>query len=69
MSLPQRRAVACAVILVILILWILGAAAIAEHLPDSQLARLAFYAIAGTCWGLPVIPIISWSENYRKRGK
>ncbi|MEI9904671.1 MAG: DUF2842 domain-containing protein [Asticcacaulis sp.] len=35
--------------------WVLAAAAVAEHLPKNQLVQLAFYAIAGTCWGLPVI--------------
>ncbi len=70
LPLPQKRLIACVFILVFVVLWIVAASAIARHLPDSQLARLAFYAIAGTCWGLPVLPVISWSENYtgRKRG-
>ena len=69
LSLPQRRAIACAAILVILVLWILAAAAIADHLPQNALLALAFYAVAGIGWCLPVIPVIAWSENYRRSGK
>ncbi len=68
-SLPKRRLVACAAILVILLLWVLAVSALAEHLPKNQLVQLLFYAVAGIGWALPVIPVISWSENYKSRKK
>ena len=69
LGLPQRRAIACAAILVILVAWIVAAAALADHLPKNALLALAFYAIAGIGWCLPVIPVIAWSENYRRPTK
>ena len=69
LSLPKRRLIACAAILVILALWVLAAATLAEHLPNNALAQLLFYAVAGIGWAAPVIPVISWSENYKGRKK
>ncbi len=68
-GLPQRRLIACAVILVFLFVWIGLCATISGLLPKTPLTQLLFYAVAGTCWGLPVLPVISWSEAYRKRRK
>ncbi len=66
MSLPKRRLIACAAILVILVVWVIAAATLAEHLPKNALVQLLFYAVAGIGWAAPVIPVISWSENYSK---
>jgi len=67
MSLRARRAVACAGILVFVVAYIMVASDIGRHLPDHPLVQLLFYALAGTLWGVPVIPLISWSEAYRRK--
>jgi hypothetical protein len=40
-------------------------ARIGEHIPDHWAAKLAFYAIAGLGWGVPVLPLISWMNRGR----
>ncbi|WP_158918610.1 DUF2842 domain-containing protein, partial [Caulobacter sp. S45] len=37
----------------------------AGHLPDNAALRLVFFALAGICWGLPLIPFISWMNRGR----
>jgi len=67
LSLRARRAIACAGILVFVIVYIMVASDIGRHLPNNPLIQLLFYALAGTLWGVPVIPLISWSEAYRRK--
>lgn len=67
LSLPVRRFLACIAIIVFVIAYVIVITAIAEHLPKNQFITMVFYALAGILWGLPVLPIISWSEGYRKK--
>lgn len=69
LSLPVRRAIACAGILVFVVVYIMVASDIGRRLPDHPLVQLLFYALAGTLWGVPVLPLISWSEAYRRKKK
>lgn len=69
LSLPQRRAITCLGILVWLGFYICVVAALAGFLHGGQITALIFYALAGTMWGLPIIPLISWSENYKRKTK
>ena len=69
LGLPQRRAIACAAILVILIVWVLAVSSLAALIPDNALLKLAFYAIGGIGWCLPVVPVIAWSENDKPKDK
>ena len=66
-SLPQRRAIACLGIIVFVVVYIIAASDIGRHLPGAPWVQLLFYALAGTLWGVPVLPLISWSENYKRR--
>jgi hypothetical protein len=38
---------------------------LADRLPDNQAARLVFYAVVGTAWGVPLIPLLSWMAKDR----
>ncbi|HVZ30252.1 MAG TPA: DUF2842 domain-containing protein [Asticcacaulis sp.] len=67
LSLPHRRLVACVGIVVFLVAYVMGVSDIGRHLPDNALVQLLFYALAGTLWGVPVLPLISWSENYKSK--
>lgn len=69
LSLPVRRVVACIGIVVFLIFYVALVSNVGQALPAHPVIQVLFYALAGTLWGIPVIPIISWSENYRKRQK
>jgi len=69
LSLPLRRAIACVGIILFLIFYVGLISNIGQRLPDHPLIRMLFYGLAGIVWGIPVLPIISWSENYKKRPK
>ncbi len=70
MGLRARRAIASVGIVAFLIFYVWLVIAIGAHVPDHPLATLAFYGIAGTAWGVPLLPLMSWSEGkpfWRKR--
>jgi hypothetical protein len=50
-------------ILVFLILYALVMTIIADHLPDQWAVKLIFFVIAGTGWGVPLIPLITWMNR------
>jgi NhaP-type Na+/H+ or K+/H+ antiporter len=52
-------------IVAFLIAYAVAVATIAGHLPDNALVKLAFFALAGLCWGVPLIPFISWMNRGR----
>jgi len=47
-------------ILAFLAAYVWLAVAIGDHLPDHWAARLAYFAVVGTAWGVPLIPLLSW---------
>jgi len=67
LSLPVRRVIACVGIVLFLIVYVAVISSLGQRLPDIEIVRLIFYGVAGILWGIPVLPIISWSENYKKR--
>ncbi|HTN39611.1 MAG TPA: DUF2842 domain-containing protein [Asticcacaulis sp.] len=69
LTLPQRRAITCLGILVWLIFYVLVVMSLGEFLHGGRLTSFIFYALAGTLWGVPIIPLISWSENYKGKPK
>jgi hypothetical protein len=38
---------------------------IGEHIPDHWAAQVAFYAVAGLSWGIPILPLIAWMNRGR----
>jgi hypothetical protein len=33
---------------------------VAARLPDERWVWLVYYAVVGTAWGLPILPLLSW---------
>jgi hypothetical protein len=50
-------------ILAFLGLYIWAAVAVGERLPSHWAAQIAFYAVAGTFWGVPLIPLVRWMNR------
>ena len=69
LNLPLRRLIACVGIVVFLIAYVLVVVSLAGFIHGGPVAALIFYALAGTLWGLPLIPLIAWSENYKGKKK
>jgi hypothetical protein len=66
-NLARRRIIASLGIVVFLFVYIVAVSDIGRHIPPhNTLLTLLYYALAGTVWGVPILPLISWSEAYRK---
>ena len=67
-NLAVRRIVASVGIIVFLCLYVMLVSDVGRHLPaHNTILTLVFYALAGTLWGVPILPLISWSEAYKKK--
>lgn len=58
-----RKLLGPPIILAILVGWCWLAVTINELLPQHPLVQMAFFAVAGLGWGLPVIPLMSWMNR------
>ncbi len=63
MSPRVRKFIGMVAILAFLAAYVIAASTIGGHLPDHWAARLAFYAVAGTFWGVPLFPLIRWMSK------
>jgi hypothetical protein len=52
-------------ILVFLLFYMGLVAMIADHLPNHWAVHLVFFLMAGTAWGAPLIPLITWMNRGR----
>ena len=67
MGLRARRAIASVGIVVFLGFYVWLVIAIGGRVPDHPVAQLLYYGIAGTAWGVPLLPLLSWAEGGRRR--
>jgi hypothetical protein len=65
MSGRVRKAIGSFVIVVFMLLYIGVAASIGGHMPDNYAIRLLYYAVFGTAWSLPLIPVVIWMNKGR----
>ena len=66
MSARVRKLFGSLAILLFLAAYVAAAVLIADHLPDSQWVRLAYFAIVGIGWGAPLIPLLVWMNRGRQ---
>ena len=60
-----RKFIGSVGMLVFLGLYAAVAVMLYEHLPDVKTLRLAYMAIVGIAWGVPLFPLISWMNRGR----
>ena len=46
-----------------MVAYIWAAIAIGERLPDNRAVQMIYFIVAGTAWGLPLFPLISWAQR------
>lgn len=63
MKARARKAVGGLGMLGFLAVYVWAASSIGMRLPDVWLLRLAYYAVVGTAWGLPLIPLVRWMNR------
>lgn len=65
MNARTRKAIGSLGIVLFVALYATAVATVGGHLPKAWWAALIFYAVAGTAWGLPIIPLIVWMNRGR----
>lgn len=65
MSGRWRNLVGGIAILVFLAAYVWAAVAVGDLVPNHWAARLAYYAVAGVAWGVPLLPLLSWIARGR----
>ena len=50
-------------ILGFLTIYVVGVIAVGEYVPAHWATQIAFYAVAGTLWGVPILPLITWMNR------
>jgi hypothetical protein len=38
---------------------------VAEFVPNHGPLQFAFFALAGVCWGIPILPLLTWMNRGR----
>ena len=65
MSPRLRKFIGMILILAFMLAYVGAAAAIGERIPQHWAVLLAYYALAGTLWGVPLFPLIRWMNRER----
>ena len=58
-----RKLIGLVAILAFCGVYVVVVSTIGDYLPDRWLARLIYYALAGTLWGVPLFPLIRWMNR------
>ncbi len=58
-----RKLLGSLAILAFLFFYVGVATKLADLVPDLWWAKLLFFLLAGTLWGAPLIPLISWMNR------
>ena len=65
MNARTRKAVGSLAILVFIAFYMWAVSTLGDHVPKAWYFQLAYYVIAGTAWGTPIIPLIAWMNRGR----
>ena len=65
MSARARKAIGSLGILLFVGFYAWLVTTVGDHVPRVWWAQLIYYVIAGTAWGLPVIPLMTWMNRGR----
>ena len=65
MPVRLRKFIGLIAILAFLALYVVAISTIGDYVPNHWAAKLLFYAIAGTFWGVPLFPVIKWMNRER----
>lgn len=63
MSPRLRKFIGLFAILLFLAAYVAAISTLGDHLPAHWAVQLAYYALAGTLWGIPILPLIKWMNQ------
>jgi len=58
-----RKLVGLVAMLAFMAVYVVLASKLGDLVPDHWAARLVYYAVVGTAWGLPLFPLIRWMNT------
>jgi hypothetical protein len=65
MTARARKAIGSVGILLFLVFYAGLVVRVGDHVPKAWWAQLIYYVVAGTAWGAPIIPLITWMNRGR----
>jgi hypothetical protein len=60
-----RKLIGLIALLAFLIGYVVLVASVGEFVPKHWAAQLVYYVVAGTLWGVPVLPLFRWMNAGR----
>ncbi|MET0275137.1 MAG: DUF2842 domain-containing protein [Phenylobacterium sp.] len=60
-----RKLIGLVALLAFMAAYIVLLSTIGDYVPKHWAAQMVFYVIAGTAWGVPILPLISWMNRGR----
>jgi hypothetical protein len=63
MSPRLRKFIGMLAIFAFLGLYVVLVSTVGDWIPDHWAARLVYYGVAGTLWGVPLFPLIRWMNR------
>ena len=58
-----RKLIGSLAVLAFLTAYIVLAVTLADRLPASPLLQVLYFAVVGTAWGVPLLPLFRWIET------
>ena len=58
-----RKLIGLVAMLAFMAVYVVLASKLGDLVPDHWAARLVYYAVVGTAWGLPLFPLIRWMNT------
>ncbi len=63
MTARVRKFVGMLAIVAFMALYVIVVSTVGDYVPDHWLARLVYFGLAGTLWGVPLFPLIRWMNR------
>ena len=65
MTARARKAIGGLGILAFVFVYAWLVSTVGDYVPKAWWAQLLFYLVAGTAWGVPILPLIGWMNRGR----
>jgi len=65
MTARARKAIGGLGILAFVFVYAWLVSTVGDYVPKAWWAQLLFYLVAGTAWGVPILPLIAWMNRGR----
>ncbi|WP_374570233.1 DUF2842 domain-containing protein [Phenylobacterium sp.] len=65
MSARVRKLIGMVAILAFLFFYVAAAITLADKVPEQPVLKLVYFVLVGTCWFVPMIPLVKWMNRGR----